>query len=107
MRQRLLSRFNPEQSFIIDVDDEPAGLIVVRPEADAQWIEHFLLVARHQGRGIGGQVLRHVLAEHGDDRPFKLNVLQGSAARRLYERHGFVLEAEDPIDVWMIARANI
>ncbi|GGK25000.1 hypothetical protein GCM10011583_66300 [Streptomyces camponoticapitis] len=31
-----------------------------------------------------------------------LNVLQGSAARRLYERHGFVVEAQDPIDVFMV-----
>lgn len=31
-----------------------------------------------------------------------LNVLQGSAARRLYERHGFVVEAQDPIDVFMM-----
>jgi hypothetical protein len=31
-----------------------------------------------------------------------LNVLQGSAARRLYERHGFVLESEDPVDVFMV-----
>jgi hypothetical protein len=32
----------------------------------------------------------------------RLNVLQGSAARRLYERHGFVLETQDPIDVFMV-----
>jgi hypothetical protein len=32
----------------------------------------------------------------------RLNVLQGSAARRLYERHGFVVETQDPIDVFMV-----
>lgn len=106
VRQRLLSRFNPEHSFVIDIDDEPAGLIVVRPDSDAQWIEHFLLDPRHQGRGIGGQVLRHVMAVHGDERPFRLNVLQGSPARRLYERNGFVLEDEDPVDVWMICHTE-
>jgi hypothetical protein len=31
-----------------------------------------------------------------------LDVLQGSAARRLYERHGFVVESEDAIDVFMV-----
>jgi hypothetical protein len=30
-----------------------------------------------------------------------LNVLQGSGARRLYERHGFVVESEDEVDVFM------
>ncbi|WP_373299910.1 hypothetical protein [Streptomyces xantholiticus] len=33
-----------------------------------------------------------------------LNVLQGSGARRLYERHGFVAEAKDAIDVSWCAR---
>ncbi|MEU7556373.1 hypothetical protein AB0B01_29310 [Streptomyces sp. NPDC044571] len=32
----------------------------------------------------------------------RLNVLQGSPARRLYERHGFTGEAEDPVDVFMV-----
>ncbi len=30
-----------------------------------------------------------------------LIVLRGSAARRLYERHGFAVESQDPIDVVM------
>lgn len=36
--------------------------------------------------------------------PVRLDVLQGSAARRLYERYGFVLEREDPVDVFMVRR---
>jgi hypothetical protein len=31
----------------------------------------------------------------------RLNLLRGSAARRLYERHGFTVESEDPVDVFM------
>ncbi|PWK71204.1 hypothetical protein BCL76_104310 [Streptomyces sp. CG 926] len=31
-----------------------------------------------------------------------LHVLQGSAARRLYERHGFAVEAQGPIDIVMV-----
>jgi GNAT superfamily N-acetyltransferase len=104
VRHRLLSRFDHTHSFVIDVDGEPAGMIAVRPEADAVWIEHFYLDPQHQGRGLGGQILQHVIAEHRDERPFRLNVLQGSPARRLYERHGFVLESEDEVDVWLIAR---
>ncbi|MGC4878635.1 hypothetical protein ACLQ26_20545 [Micromonospora sp. DT43] len=29
-------------------------------------------------------------------------VLRGSPARRFYERHGFTVETEDPIDVFMV-----
>jgi hypothetical protein len=32
---------------------------------------------------------------------YRLNVLQGSPARRLYARHGFVVESEDEVDVFM------
>ena len=105
VRERLLSAFDPRHSFVIDVNDEPAGMIAVRPEVDALWIEHFYLHPRHQSRGFGGAILRRVMADHRDGRPFRLNVLQGSPARRLYERHGFTVESEDSIDVWMVSRA--
>ena len=56
--------------------------------------------------GIGTSVLEHVLRASRDERPYRLNVLQGSPARRLYERHGFVHEREDPIDVFLVARVG-
>ncbi|MER7822327.1 hypothetical protein ABTX85_07150 [Streptomyces sp. NPDC096097] len=31
----------------------------------------------------------------------RLHALQGSAAHRLYERHGFAVEAQGPIDIVM------
>jgi hypothetical protein len=46
------------------------------------------------------------MTEHCDHRPFRLNVLQGSPARRLYERHGFVHEHEDPINVFLISETD-
>jgi hypothetical protein len=36
--------------------------------------------------------------------PVRLNVLQGSAVRRLYERHGFTVEVQDAVDVYMVRR---
>ena len=107
VRQRFLDGFEPRHTLVIDVEAVPVGLIAVRPHADTLWIEHFYLQSQHQGRGLGGAILRHVMAEHRDDRPFRLNVLQGSPARRLYERNGFTLEREDSVDVWMISRAGV
>lgn len=103
VRERFLRAFQPEHAFIIGVAGEDVGVIAVRPELGAQWIEHFFVAPGHQGRGLGAAVLRHVMSESADARPFRLNVLQGSPARRLYERHGFVLESEDPVDVFMVA----
>lgn len=106
VRQRFLAGFHPVHTFVIEVDASAAGSIAVRPESHAQWIEHFYLAPEHQGRGLGSAVLRHVMMTQQDHRPFRLNVLQGSPARRLYERNGFVHEHEDPIDVFLIAKTG-
>ncbi|WP_043433091.1 GNAT family N-acetyltransferase [Paenarthrobacter nicotinovorans] len=103
VRERFLNGFQPEHTYIIHSEGVDAGVIAVRPEPDSRWIEHFYVAPTHQGRGLGTAVLRHVMAAPVDERPFRLNVLQGSPARHLYERHGFVLENEDPVDVFMVA----
>jgi GrpB-like predicted nucleotidyltransferase (UPF0157 family) len=74
----------------------------VRAEPDTIWIEHFYLQPSLQGQGVGSEVLGHLIEAHNDGRPFRINVLQGSTARRLYERHGFVFEHADPIDVFLV-----
>lgn len=101
VRQRFLDAFEPHVTTVICVAGNTAGVIAARPVADAVWIEHFYLSAAHQGQGIGDAVLRQTLAMDTHGRPFKLNVLCGSAARRLYERHGFVVDTEDDVDVFM------
>ena len=94
-RQRFLDTFIPANTDVIEIDGTPVGVIAVRPERDAQWIEHFYLHPSVQGRGLGEQVLRRVMDAHGDARPFRLAVDRGSAARRLYERLGFVHQYDD------------
>ncbi|KQR37349.1 acetyltransferase [Microbacterium sp. Leaf159] len=106
VRQRFLDAFAPEHTRVIVVDGEDVGLIAVRGEPDAVWIEHFYLAPGSQGRGLGSAVLAEVLVERGaDGQLFRLNVLQGSPARRLYERHGFVLDSEDAVDVFLKAES--
>ncbi|WP_284976213.1 GNAT family N-acetyltransferase [Arthrobacter sp. efr-133-TYG-104] len=105
VRERFLNGFQPEHAYVIHTDGVDAGVIAVRPEPDARWVEHFYVAPAHQGKGLGSAVLRHVMEASVDERPFRLDVLQGSAARRLYEKHGFVLESEDPIDIFMVAPA--
>ncbi|NUT73344.1 GNAT family N-acetyltransferase [Pseudarthrobacter sp. C4D7] len=103
VRQRFLDAFVPAHTRVIQLDTTDIGLVAVRPENDALWIEHFYLAPSQQGRGIGGEILAHIMMEDASAKPFRLNVLQGSPARRLYERHGFVLGHEDPIDVYLTA----
>ncbi|MEW2165280.1 GNAT family N-acetyltransferase [Streptomyces sp. NPDC007084] len=105
VRQRFRDGFSPEHTSIVVVDGELAGCVAVRPAEGGQWLEHFYLDSRHQGLGLGTAVLRTVL--RGTDTQgttVRLNVLQGSAARRLYERLGFVAYGEDQVDVFMVRR---
>ncbi|TDD56370.1 N-acetyltransferase [Kribbella antibiotica] len=102
VRQRFRDSFDPTHLWIIEVEGSFAGSIALRPADDVHWLEHFFLSPTRQGRGLGSAVLEHVLA--GCDGVVRLNVLQGSPARRLYERHGFAVDSEDPVDVWMTLR---
>ena len=103
VRQRMWDTFAPGYTSVILVDGEPAGCVTLRPGGDRHWLEHFYLAPHHQSRGWGSAVLATIL-EHADAQGVTvgLNVLQGSAARRLYDRHGFVVEAQDPVDVFMV-----
>lgn len=104
VRRRFLDAFDAAHTQVIVVDGADAGSIAMRPDAEgALWIEHFYLDAARQGRGIGRGVLERMLAG-APAATMRLNVLQGSPARRLYERAGFVHDSEDPIDVFLVRR---
>ncbi|QMU98794.1 GNAT family N-acetyltransferase [Microbacterium esteraromaticum] len=98
-RARVLEHFSPRHTHMIVVGADTAGTITLRPEGDLVWPEMFYLDERFQGRGIGTIVLTEVLARI--TAPVRLQVLVGSAAQRLYERHGFVVDHDDGVDVWM------
>lgn len=98
VRQRFRDAFDPADTRIIVLDGEDIGSFALRPEGDVRWLEHFYIAASHQGRGVGGRILTMVL---DDAVVHRLNVLQGSLARALYERHGFVVEQEDEVDIFM------
>ena len=78
------------------------GSIALRPAPDGTWIEHFYLHHELQGHGLGTSVLKAITeAADAAATTLHLNVLQQSDARRLYERHGFTLDHEDPVDVYL------
>ncbi|MFG3019715.1 GNAT family N-acetyltransferase [Streptomyces sp. NPDC048254] len=103
VRQRLRDGFGAAHTWVIEAGGAFAGCVALRPAADAHWLEHFYLAPDVQGAGIGSGVLRELLERCDRDGVcVRLNVLRGSAARRLYERHGFTVETEDPVDVFMV-----
>ena len=103
VRQRLRDGFDARHTWIIEVERKFAGCIALRPADDASWLEHFYLDPKLHGRGIGSAVLAKML--EGCDREHvvvRVNVLHGSSARRLYERHGFTVVTETPVDIFML-----
>jgi GNAT superfamily N-acetyltransferase len=103
VRQRLRDSFSSQHTSVIVADGTFAGCVTVRPADDGRWLEHFYLAPNLQGRGLGSAVLRTLLEQiDAEAVPVRLNVLQGSPAQRLYERHGFSLEHQDPVDVYMV-----
>ncbi|MFD8542990.1 GNAT family N-acetyltransferase [Streptomyces sp. NPDC059649] len=107
VRQRLRDSFSPRHTSVIVADGAFAGSVTVRPAEDGRWLEHFYLAPALQGQGLGSAVLRTLLKRiDAEGALVRLNVLQGSAARRLYERHGFTVTTEDPIDVYMVRRPD-
>ncbi|WP_052850196.1 GNAT family N-acetyltransferase [Streptomyces avicenniae] len=107
VRQRLRDAFSPRYTSVILSGGAFAGCVTLRPAEDGRWLEHFYLVPGLQGRGLGSAVLRTLLERaDAEGTPVRLDVLRGSAARRLYERHGFAVESEDAIDVFMVRRPD-
>jgi GNAT superfamily N-acetyltransferase len=103
VRQRLRDGFDAAHTWVIEVGGVFAGCVALRPAADAHWLEHFYLAPDAQGAGIGSGVLRELLERcDRDGVRVRLNVLRGSAAQRLYQRHGFTVETADPVDVFMV-----
>ncbi|WP_392752052.1 GNAT family N-acetyltransferase [Streptomyces sp. LN590] len=108
VRQRLRAIFAPEHTSVVLADGEFAGCVTMRPVENGRWVENFYLSPALHGQGIGSAVLRTLLERaDADGADVRLDVLQGSAARRLYKRHGFTLEHEDPIDVYLVRRSGV
>lgn len=91
--------YDPTHLRLILVDGGFAGCVALKPDGDGLVLEHFYLDDAVQGRGIGGAVLRLLLAEaDAAGKPVRLGVLKGSPAARLYRRHGFAWTHDEPYD---------
>jgi GNAT superfamily N-acetyltransferase len=81
---------------IIECEDGPVGRMMVLRSVDGNLLVDIALLAGYRGRGVGGQLLRALLAKSDQDCvPVRLQVLKNNPARRLYARLGFVQTGED------------
>lgn len=92
--QRVLYRL--DCAHILTKDGADIGLFKVVREADPWELTQIQLLPRYQGQGIGAALIRSLLDEASvAGKRVHLDVLRANPARRLYERLGFRVVAED------------
>jgi GNAT superfamily N-acetyltransferase len=100
-RERLSRGFNPAHTRHILCDGDLVGFVVVIPRPHDLLLDHLYIHPSAQGEGIGGWVMRQVLAEADvQSLPMSVTALKHSDATRFYQRHGFILEAEGEWDLY-------
>jgi len=108
-RERLSAGFVvPYMHHIVLDGEQRLGFITLKPEdADALRLDHLYLRTGFQGRGIGEWALCWAKAQAREQKlDIKLTALVQSDANRFYQRHGFVLEGEEGVDLhyrWRVA----
>ncbi len=87
---------------LIEVDGTAAGRILVSRDDNEMRLVDIALLPNFQRRGIGEKLIRELMDEaSGFGLPLRLEVLQTSVAKRLYERIGFKATSQDPMYVSM------
>ena len=72
---------------IVECDGVAVGCVQVSNRDDHLWLEKLYIDPDHQNRGLGAQVLRHVLdAAAREQLPVKLCVLATNPAQAFYQR---------------------
>jgi len=95
--QHYTAHYTPADYLVIEDDGKPVGRLYLYRDAHEANLIDIALLAEVCGRGIGSALLRHVqrAALRDGIESVMLHVEQRNAgARRLYERMGFVIEAD-------------
>ena len=87
---------------IIEINGASIGTFQVVESEESIFIEQLYILPEYQNKGLGTRILMDLMAEaRARSLPIKLNVLQVNPAKRLYIRHGFVVDDEDNERVYM------
>lgn len=99
-RERFTSTFRPETSFHIMVDGQATGFFSLDRQPGINTLRHLYIHPRHQGRGIGTQVLRRILADaNRGGSSVKLTALRESDANHFYLKNGFEQTSVEEWDI--------
>jgi GNAT superfamily N-acetyltransferase len=89
---RAQAGFDPAFDEVIQLAGRDIGLIGVKRQPDGWVLDKFYLLPAYHNQGIGSHLLRRLIgAARAAEVALRLTVLEVNPARRLYERHGFVV----------------
>jgi GNAT superfamily N-acetyltransferase len=93
----------PHASYdLIVAGSDVLGRLYVDRESEAVLVLDLALLPSHRGQGIGTMLLQRVLAEAGAaGKPVRIHVERFNPARRLYERLGFRVLADQGVYLLM------
>lgn len=87
---------------IITVEGRGIGWLQAAETPSEIFLQQLFVSPDYQGQGIGSKVLQTLLKSWvRTGKPIVLTVLKNNPARRLYERHGFVVVAEVGVKLQM------
>ncbi|MCL7422059.1 MAG: GNAT family N-acetyltransferase [Methylobacter sp.] len=92
--------FSVENISMVIIAGKRAGYLSVIKEPTSLYIDNIQLSPAWQGRGIGAQLLKRLLADHSDV-SVRLTTFEDNPAKRLYERMGFVVLEREGMTVKM------
>jgi ribosomal protein S18 acetylase RimI-like enzyme len=88
-------QFPNSERRIVEVHGAPVGRMVVDIRPERLHLVDIALMPAYHRRGIGGELLKRLIAEAAG-RPIGLHVSTSNPARRLYEQVGFRSVSEQP-----------
>jgi N-acetylglutamate synthase-like GNAT family acetyltransferase len=99
-RTRMRSHMDAGSLHLIRRGEEVLGCLGLYERGPAMELHSVFLEPALQGRGVGAKVFAVLRAAH-PGRPWWIEVLKESPARRFWERQGFVLTGESEFD-WIL-----
>jgi ribosomal protein S18 acetylase RimI-like enzyme len=83
---------------VVEVGEVAVGTVALKRDPDCVHLVELQILPEHQRRGLGSALLVAVCERaQADSLPLRLQVLhENHGARRLYERHGFVVTGTIP-----------
>jgi len=104
-RDYFQAKWEPAKRQIIQVDGQDAGVLVIENRDGTHYLGLIEILPAFQGQGVGTAVIQEFLASaKAQNLPAILHVLKSNdPARKLYERLGFTIIAEEENKYKMMA----